>query len=241
AHRGDREMSLAMLAGAADSARARLAEIRAEAVTQSEVAVKRALAGPAPAEGVEPIRPIAPSAGGMLANIPPEYVGSNRIGEEGTDQVAQLAAIELEVARVRAETEQQLVNQYTVEYHKKFAIPFACIVFVLIGAPLAVRFPRGGVGMVIAISLLIFGVYYMSLIGGESLGDRGIVSPFIGPWGPNAIFSILAIWGLTQIGKETATTRGGGWDDLYLTARRFVTSPFRRRARRRAQAAATTG
>ncbi|MGH7504400.1 MAG: LptF/LptG family permease, partial [Longimicrobiales bacterium] len=94
AHRGDREMSLAMLAGAADSARARLAEIRAEALTQSEMAVKRALAGPGPAVGVEPMRAIAPSAGGMLANIPPEYVGSNRIGEEGTDQVAQLAAIE---------------------------------------------------------------------------------------------------------------------------------------------------
>jgi len=119
-----------------------------------------------------------------------------------------------------------------IEYHKKFAIPIACIVFVLIGAPLAVRFPRGGVGMVIALSLFIFGVYYMSLIGGEHLGDRGIISPYVGPWAPNVVFSILAIWGLASLGRVTATTRGGGWDDLWFTMRRFVTRPFRRRQAR---------
>jgi lipopolysaccharide export system permease protein len=61
----------------------------------------------------------------------------------------------------RAAREQDRMNQYLVELHKKFAIPFACIIFVLIGAPLAVRFPRGGVGMVIAASLTIFGIYYV--------------------------------------------------------------------------------
>ena len=236
-YRGDREMSIGMLAAQADSARARLAEINAEAARQSEIAVKRALAGPLEVEGLETPRTIAPSAGGALASVPAEYVGTRQVSTP--DQMVQVAAIELEVARVRARTEQQIINLHTVEYHKKFAIPFACIVFVLIGAPLAVRFPRGGVGMVIAISLTIFGIYYMSLIGGESLGDRGIVPPFAGPWGPNAVFSLIAVYGLTQIGKETSTTRGGGWGDLYLTIRRLVTRPFRRRARRRAHATAS--
>ena len=137
-------------------------------------------------------------------------------------------ASELRMLAARAQAEQRRSNEFKVEYHKKFAIPFACIVFVLIGAPLAVRFPRGGPGMVIAISLLIFGIYYMSLIGGESLGDKGSIKPFWGPWAPNLLFLLLSIWGLAKMGRETATTRGGGWSDLLSTVGATLT-PWRRR------------
>jgi lipopolysaccharide export system permease protein len=116
-----------------------------------------------------------------------------------------------------------------VEYHKKFAIPFACIVFVLLGAPLAVRFPRGGPGMVIGFSLAIFGIYYVSLIGGETLGDNGTVPPHWGPWGPNLVFFAISLWALSRIGKEASTTRGGGWEDMWFSMRTMVTAPFRRR------------
>jgi lipopolysaccharide export system permease protein len=129
--------------------------------------------------------------------------------------------IELKVAESRAQAAQQRVNQFRVEWHKKFAIPFACIVFVLLGAPLAVRFPRGGVGMVIAVSLLIFGIYYMSLIGGESLGDRGQVAPFWGPWAPNLLFLLISVWGLIHIGNESSTARSGSWVDIWLVFRDF--------------------
>lgn len=135
---------------------------------------------------------------------------------------------EMRMLVARAQGAQQRINELQVEYHKKFAIPFACIVFVLIGAPLAIRFPRGGPGMVIAISLTIFGIYYMSLIGGESLGDKGKVQPFWGPWAPNLLFFVLSLWGLLRIGRETATSRGGGWGDLAL-AIRGVVMPWRRK------------
>ncbi|HEY0672224.1 MAG TPA: LptF/LptG family permease, partial [Longimicrobiales bacterium] len=118
-------------------------------------------------------------------------------------------ASELRMLAARAAAEQRRSNEFKVEYHKKFAIPFACIVFVLIGAPLAVRFPRGGPGMVIAVSLMIFGIYYMSLIGGESLGDKGKVKPFWGPWAPNLLFLLLSIGGLLRMGRESVSTRGG--------------------------------
>jgi len=118
-----------------------------------------------------------------------------------------------------------------VEYQKKWAISFACIVFVLIGAPLAIRFPRGGVGMVIAVSLTIFGVYYTGLIGGEQLGDKGMISPFWSMWAPNVLFSALAVWGMARIGHEVADSRGGGWDDLWRTLRNLATKPARLFAR----------
>jgi lipopolysaccharide export system permease protein len=140
-----------------------------------------------------------------------------------------MAAVELRALNAEAENLEQLAAQLMVEYHKKFAIPFACIVFVLLGAPLAVRFPRGGVGMVIGFSLLVFGIYYMSLIGGVTRGDRLMVPASMGPWGPNLVFLCIALWGLTRIGRETSTSRGGGWDDLWMTLRGLF--PRRRKHR----------
>ncbi len=99
--------------------------------------------------------------------------------------------------------------------------------FVLIGAPLAVRFPRGGVGMVIAVSLTIFGIYYTGLIGGEQLADKGTVSPLWAMWASNVLFAVLALWGIARIGHEASHSRGGGWDDLLSSLKDIVVRPVR--------------
>lgn len=81
------------------------------------------------------------------------------------------------------------IRKLEVEYHKKFSIPFSCVVFVLLGAPLGIRSRRGGVGIGAGIGILFFLIYYLFLIGGEQLGDRGIVSPSWAMWAPNALFA----------------------------------------------------
>jgi lipopolysaccharide export system permease protein len=151
---------------------------------------------------------------------------------ESSDYISERAAGEIAAFGNRARTLQRRINEYSVEWHKKGAIPAACIVFVLIGAPLAVRFPRGGAGMVILFSTMIFGIYYISLIGGESLGDAGTIAPFVGPWLPNLAFLVISAWGLSRIGRETSTTRGGGLDDFLQSTRDFFGRPFRRRRAR---------
>lgn len=148
----------------------------------------------------------------------------------GAGDVVRRTSVEMHMLQTRAEAAIDRINMNQVEYHKKFAIPFACIVFVLLGAPLAVRFPRGGIGMVIAASLSIFGIYYMCLIGGEALGDRGVVAPFWGPWAPNLLFLAISLFTLRGIGRETASTRGGGWDDLWYTLRGLLPGGSRRAA-----------
>ncbi|MEE8521116.1 MAG: LptF/LptG family permease, partial [Gemmatimonadota bacterium] len=105
------------------------------------------------------------------------------------------------------------INRYMVEIHKKYAIPVAAVVFVLIGAPVGVRFRRGGVGMVIGISLAVFCVYYVFLIGGEDLADRSIISPFWAMWAPNVLFASLGglilyyvSWGNLRIHRRLPTS-----------------------------------
>ncbi len=84
-------------------------------------------------------------------------------------------------------------NRYGVEIHKKYTIPAACIVFVLIGAPIAVRYPRAGVGLVVGVSLGFFCAYYVSLVGGEELAEHRILSPFWAMWAPNVLFGMIGV------------------------------------------------
>ncbi|MFO7588437.1 MAG: LptF/LptG family permease [Gemmatimonadota bacterium] len=94
--------------------------------------------------------------------------------------------------------EEQNAKRYEVEAWKKYSIPAACIVFVLIGAPIAVRYRRAGVALVVGVSLAVFCAYYVALIGGEHLADREIVSPFWAMWAPNALFLAIGLGAFVQ-------------------------------------------
>ncbi|MDZ4803821.1 MAG: LptF/LptG family permease [Candidatus Eisenbacteria bacterium] len=85
------------------------------------------------------------------------------------------------------------INSHVVEVHKKYSIPFACLVFVLLGAPLGMRARRGGLATS-AISIVVFIVYYLLLIGGEQLADRSVVPPALAMWLPNIVFGIPGVW-----------------------------------------------
>ena len=86
--------------------------------------------------------------------------------------------------------------------------------FALLGIPVALRFPRGGPGMVIGVGVFVFAIYYIGLIGGEDLGDRLIVSPFLAMWGTNIVFGLLGLAGLWAMVRSSPTPRGGDWSDV---------------------------
>jgi lipopolysaccharide export system permease protein len=99
------------------------------------------------------------------------------------------------------------IEKYAVEIHKKYAIPAACIIFILIGAPLGVMVKKGGFGVAASISLLFFLVYWAFLIGGEKLAERGFFSPFIGMWAANILLGILGILLTIKTNRETVTIK----------------------------------
>ncbi len=95
-------------------------------------------------------------------------------------------------------------NKYLVEVHKKFSLPFACILFVLLGAPLGVMSKRGGFAMSTSLSFGFFLLYYILLIGGEEMADRNQVSAAVGMWVPNAVVLILALYLTLHTVRERA-------------------------------------
>lgn len=121
----------------------------------------------------------------------------------------------LEGTRMKLEDSANLMNSYGVEIHKKFALAVACFVFVLLGAPIALRFPRGGVGLTIGVSLFVFALYYVCLIAGESIAKRGLMPAVVSMWMANVIFALLALWMLAKMGQEGSTSRGGDMKDMW--------------------------
>jgi lipopolysaccharide export system permease protein len=105
----------------------------------------------------------------------------------------------------RLEFNRREMDRYWVEIHKKYSLPFACIVFVLIGAPLGTMTRKGGFGMASGISLFFFIIYWTFLIGGEKLADRALLSPFWGMWSANIFLGISGILLTVKSAKEKVT------------------------------------
>ena len=100
---------------------------------------------------------------------------------------------------------QRRISQYQVEIHKKFSIPFSCIIFVLIGAPLAIRAGKKGMTTSIGFSIVFFLIYYMFLISGEKFADRQYMPAWLAMWLPNFILFSAAILLLWSTVRESQT------------------------------------
>ena len=82
---------------------------------------------------------------------------------------------------------------YEVEIQKKMALAAASMVLALAGAAIGLRFPGRGTGLVLGAGVVVFGGYYASMIAGESLADRLMVSPFVAMWMANVVLLALVL------------------------------------------------
>lgn len=112
-------------------------------------------------------------------------------------------------------------NRYLVEVHKKFSIPFASIVFILVGAPLGIASRKGSMGIGVTLSIFFFLLYWICLILGEDLADRRIISPMIAMWFPNFIIGFSGLYLTWRIVKETTVIK---WDKFGKLFQRFNSS-----------------
>ncbi len=95
-----------------------------------------------------------------------------------------------------SQTKDALNNLYRsqIEWHKKWALPIAVIIFFLIGAPLGAIIRKGGLGMPVVISVGFFVLYYIISITGEKLAKEGTWSAVAGVWLPTLVLFPIAIY-----------------------------------------------
>jgi lipopolysaccharide export system permease protein len=119
---------------------------------------------------------------------------------------SEMMVSELETAIAAKRATGQPVFSESVELHRKFSIPFACLAFAAIGIPLGIRPTRAVRSRGFTLSLaLIFG-YYVLLTLGESLGGRGVLPAGVALWLPNLLLSLLALTLFVRAARETVLT-----------------------------------
>ena len=141
-------------------------------------------------------------------NLPLESPLSGASKSEKPERDLSLGALRTEAAALAAQG--QLVGAYYVEFHKRFALPLAALIFVLVGFPLALRgHPRsGGRGVALALSLGIVVSYYILFTSLEGMALRARIPAWVGIWLPNALFlaaGLVLLW-VTTVGLPTGWT-----------------------------------
>lgn len=218
----DREMTVAMLRDEVRQQREGLASVADDSRRAATNAVEVALRGLTPAEFASAPQRISLSggdAGGTDVPSTEPGPGPQITTSQLTDDLAGVQRVNLS----RWDVYRLTAARYLVEIHKKWAIATACIIFLLLGPPLAMRFPQGGVGLVIAASVGIFFLYWMGLIGGEELADRGKVNPALAMWAPNLILLLWSALLLNNVAGRISTNRGSAWSELVTRVRGVFT------------------
>ena len=85
------------------------------------------------------------------------------------------------------------INPFLVELHRRMSLPFACLSFTLLGISLGLKARHKSKSISLGISLLVIFAYYLLLIGGETMGLRGMAPPALTMWIPNAVFGAMGI------------------------------------------------
>ena len=194
--------------------------------------------------GAPPSSGAATTAGAAMrqlpSTIPPlpgtSVVGRGRTFDAPTGAANQLSspsyllssAAQIEVMKARVHDSEIAMSRYETEIQKKFALAAACVVFVLLGAPIGIRFPRGGVGLVIGVSIAVFALYYVGLIVGEDLADKLILDPVIAMWMANALFTVVGIFGLIRVQRVGGSARGGDAGEFFDSIRAWIAQRVRR-------------
>ncbi|MDD4109058.1 MAG: LptF/LptG family permease [Prolixibacteraceae bacterium] len=88
----------------------------------------------------------------------------------------------------------KFLNKYTMERHRKYTLSVAVLIFFLIGAPLGAIIRKGGLGMPVVVSILLFIAYYIVSMTGEKSAREDVWNMLTGMWFSSFIFLPVGIW-----------------------------------------------
>tara|TARA_Y100001968_G_scaffold277311_1_gene272080 strand:- start:3580 stop:4827 length:1248 start_codon:yes stop_codon:yes gene_type:complete len=85
------------------------------------------------------------------------------------------------------------INKFYVELHRKLTLAIACLIMLLIGAPIGAIIKKGGFGLPVVFSIVLFLIYHIMSITGEKMVKKGVIEPLIGMWAPSIIMLIVGV------------------------------------------------
>jgi lipopolysaccharide export system permease protein len=114
---------------------------------------------------------------------------------------------------LRAQVEN--INKHKKEWHKKFTLSIACIIFFFIGAPLGTIIRKGGLGLPVVISVLFFVVYYIISTLGEQMAVFGKINMFVGVWLSSIVLLPFGLFLTFKATSDAALFDGDSWKKFF--------------------------
>ena len=107
------------------------------------------------------------------------------------------------------------VTLMNVEWHKKFSLSLSCLILFFVGAPLGAIIRKGGLGMPVVVSVIIFILFFVIGIIGEKLSEEGALPPHIGMWIASFVTIPLGIFLTSKATSDSAIFDTGSYLDFF--------------------------
>lgn len=158
----------------------------------------------------------------QLLNFDRYDLNLNLPNSEHAQQRASMGNRELSVDKLKeriAQLRREGKTTYTeeVEMSKKFSIPFTCLIFGFIGAPLGIKSSRSGKSGSFTIATTVIVLYYISLIFTQNLGSIGKINPLMSVWIPNVIFTTVMVYLVYKMQKELPFKLSSWVQDIFVS------------------------
>lgn len=116
---------------------------------------------------------------------------------------AQSMKNECEFRRISTEDNNRTYRRHQMEAHKKFTLSLACLLFFFIGAPLGAIIRKGGLGVPVVISVVIFIFYYIINVGSEKMAKTGQWNIVSGIWLSSMVLLPIGLFLINRANKDS--------------------------------------
>ena len=107
------------------------------------------------------------------------------------------------------------IKRHRKEWHKKFTLSFACLIFFFIGAPLGTIIRKGGLGLPVVISVLFFVIYYIVSTVSERMAEYGDLNMFLGVWLSSLILFPIGLFLTFKATSDSSLFDGDSWKKFF--------------------------
>jgi len=137
------------------------------------------------------VKPFYPNTDSLLMTLDKTML--RRTVENARNHVTSIMS-DMEFRQMVVSGETTRFRRSSIEFHRKFTLSFACLIFFFIGAPLGAIIRKGGIGMPAVISVFLFIFYYMIDITGYKFARDGVWNPILGGWISSAVLLPLGVF-----------------------------------------------
>ena len=159
-------------------------------------------------------------AGKKAFNVDSAFARLNNDGKRSVLGIArsQVQAVDadLEFKAMVTEDANRMIRQHKIEMYKKFVLSLSCLIFFFIGAPLGTIIRKGGLGIPVIVSVLVFIVYYILDNSGYQMARRGIWAIWFGELLATMVLVPLAVFVTYKANKDSAVFNFDAYRNLLM-------------------------